>query len=183
MKKVCRGLAVLAGLLAIFFVILSSQYSHKYGYGNGGTVVWDEDLEALADELAKDAETDRECVQRFHKWITQNIEYDYELEGIYQHENISKTLRTKKGICFDYAILFAAMCRSQGIECHVVDGYMRSNPSSKHTWNRVYFDGSWWNADVTSDAISLRKGQSQYGFHPLKQYDEEDADYVITRIY
>ncbi len=183
MNKVCKGLAVFAVLLAVGIVVYNSLSVHDYGYGNGGTVNWGEDLEALVIELSKDAETDKSCVQEFYQWIIENIEYDYELDGIYQYENISKTLRTKKGICFDYALLFAAMCRSRNIRCHVVDGYLKSDPSSKHTWNRVYFDGRWWNVDATNDAARLRNGQPLYGFHPLEYYDEEDADYVITRIY
>lgn len=36
-----------------------------------------------------------------------------------------KTLPTKQGLCFDFAHLFAAFCRSQNIPCYAVDGISR----------------------------------------------------------
>ncbi len=183
MKQVCRFLVACVALLAIVILVFNVVSVLKTGKGNGGTVNWGEDLETLAKELSRGAVTDKERVLNFYNWIIENIEYDYNYDGVYQHESISKTLRTQKGICFDYANLFAAMCRSQGLSCYVVDGYQKGNPLEKHTWNRVYYDNSWWNVDVTNDAISLRKGKTLYGFHPLADYRQEDEDYVITRIY
>lgn len=104
-------------------------------------------------------------------------------QEIYQHFNVSKTLSTRKGLCFDYANLFVVFCRSQDIPCFVVDGYSRSDSLAKHTWNRVYFSNTWWNADLTNDAINTKNGKTLYGFHPLDNYDSEDEDFVITRIY
>ena len=49
-------------------------------------------------------------------------------------------METKKGICYDYANLFAAFCRTQNITCYVIDGYKRTDPNAKHTWNRLYFN-------------------------------------------
>ena len=88
----------------------------------------------------------------------------YEFDTVYQHFDVNKTLRTKKGICFDYANLFAAFCRSQDIRCYVLDGYQRGNSYVQHTWNRVYMNDAWWNLDVTTDAVSSQKGESLYGF-------------------
>ena len=119
----------------------------------------------------------------FYRWIIENIEYDYEFDTVYQHFDVNKTLRTKKGICFDYANLFAAFCRSQDIRCYVLDGYQRGNSYVQHTWNRVYMNGAWWNLDVTTDAVSSQKGESLYGFHKVSSYDAESEDFVITRIY
>ena len=104
---------------------------------------------------------------------------------VYQNVDISRTVQTKKGICFDYATLFAALCRSQGIPCFILDGYSRDNSSYKHTWNRVYYDNRYWNLDVTYDAIQIQ-GNSDvlYGFRSIGFFPKvNDDEYVITRIY
>ena len=46
------------------------------------------------------------------------------------------------GICFDYANLFTAICRSQNIPCYTVYGHNIIDHSSRHCWNRVYFNGA-----------------------------------------
>lgn len=49
----------------------------------------------------------------------------------------SKTLSTSKGICYDFANLFTALCRSQNVPCYVVDGDKRDNAQYRHAWNRI----------------------------------------------
>ena len=93
---------------------------------------------------------------------------------------IRRTLDPHKGICFDYSHLFAAVCRSHGIPCYILDGYNRNDRTNLHTWNRAYYGGTWWNIDVSCD--DCVKGQ-KYGFHPLENYNSEDKEYVITMIY
>lgn len=80
-----------------------------------------------------------------------NFEYDYNYNVLFQYFDVRKTLRTKQGVCFDFFHLFAALCRSQNIPCYAVDGISYKDSTVQHTWNRVYYDGSWWNKDVTND--------------------------------
>lgn len=76
------------------------------------------------------------------------------------------------------------MCRSQGIPCYSVDGYKKDDENSLHTWNRVYYDGNWWNCDVTFDSIRLKANKSLYGFLRLgNSVRAPDENYVVTRIY
>ena len=119
--------------------------------------------------------------KRAYEWIIDNIKYNYSCTYFcnYQYFNIEKTLDTKMGICFDYSCLFAAYCRSQNIPCYVVDGDKRNNIQYHHTWNRAYFNGSWWDVDTTNDATSDNK----YGFNKLDSVNVEDQLYIITRIY
>lgn len=44
-------------------------------------------------------------------------------------------------------------------------------------------NGEWWNLDVATDAVSLRKGKALYGFHKVSSYDAESKEFIITRIY
>ena len=62
-----------------------------------------------------------------------------------------KTLKERKGICFDYASLAAAMLRAVGIPCRVVTGYVDNN--YYHSWISAYANGRWHRVDPTSMAV------------------------------
>ena len=106
---------------------------------NGGATLWDTQTEELADEICADCETDVEKAQAFHNWIVVNFEYDYDYNPIIQYFDVRKTLCSQKGLCFDFAHLFAAFCRSQNIPCYVIDGTSYTDITDRHTWNRVYY--------------------------------------------
>ena len=64
--------------------------------------------------------------------------------------NPDKTLTSKKGVCFDYASLGAAMLRSVGIPTKIVTGYV-SPDQIYHAWIMVYIDGTWKSAQFSVD--------------------------------
>ena len=53
----------------------------------------------------------------------------------------NKVLKTKKGICFDYAALMTGMLRSQGVPCKLVVGYAGT---AYHAWISVWSEESGW---------------------------------------
>lgn len=150
---------------------------------NGGATLWDSQTEELADEICAGCETDEERVQVIYQWIIHNFEYDYNYHAFIQYFDIRKTLRTHKGVCYDFSNLFAALCRSQNIPCYVVDGTPYDHSTQNHTWNRIYYDGSWWDVDVTNDTSSIANGKKLYGFRKLESASAPDTDYFITKIY
>ncbi len=173
---------------ALIWVTLISAYNFvckpETPYlSNGGATLWDTQTEELADEICVSCDTDEEKVQAFYQWIIHNFEYDYEYNPLIQYFDVRKTLRAKQGLCFDFAHLFAAFCRSQNIPCYAVDGISRKNSADRHTWNRVYFDGSWWNLDITTDNSRTANGKKLYGFHELEDAFVPDEDFFITKIY
>jgi len=150
---------------------------------NGGATLWDIQTEELADEICADCDTNAERVQEIYNWIIRNCEYDYDYNGFIQYFNVRRTLRTRKGVCYDFANLFAALCRSQNIPCYVVDGTPFDRATEDHTWNRVYYDGFWWDVDVTNDVSCIASGNTLYGFRKLDDASAPDKDYFITKIY
>ena len=150
---------------------------------NGGNTLWDTQTEDIADEICTDCDTDAEKVQAIYSWMVANLEYDYDYHVVFQYFDVRKTLRTKQGVCFDFSHLFAAFCRSQNIPCYAVDGISYKDRTIQHTWNRVYYDGSWWNMDVTNDISSTATGKSLYGFRKLDAAFAPDEDFFITKIY
>ena len=126
---------------------------------NGRDTLWDTPTEELADEICAGCETDADKVRAFYDWIVSNFEYDYDCYPLFQYFDVRKTLQTKQGICFDFSHLFSALCRSQNIPCYAVDGTPYDSSKEHHTWNRVYFNGSWWDVDVTNDLLSTVDGE------------------------
>ena len=92
------------------------------------------------------------------------------------------TLESKKGICFDYAALTAAMLRSRDIPCKLQIGY---SGTVKHAWVSVYirskgwvdkaveFSGdSWSRMDPTFDSNSDDE-------ETIQQYIGNDDNYIV----
>jgi len=176
---VIAGLILLMGITAYNFV-----YKPETPYlSNGRDTLWDTQTEELADEICAGCETDEEKVQAIYTWMIANMEYDYDYQVLLQYFDVRRTLSTRKGVCYDFANLFAALCRSQNIPCYVVDGTPYDRSTQDHTWNRVYYDGCWWDLDVTNDISCTASGKSPYGFRELTSVYDSDKDYYITNIY
>lgn len=65
---------------------------------------------------------------------------------------IDSTFIDKKGICYDFSSLYAAMLRSQGIPSKLIKGYT-PNVEGYHAWNEVYdaHKKEWTIIDTTYD--------------------------------
>ncbi|MBQ4354239.1 MAG: transglutaminase domain-containing protein [Clostridia bacterium] len=99
-----------------------------------------------------------------HNYVAATLSYDYEFaagvtSGVIKTyvPNTSKILDTKKGICYDFSALFAALCRSQDIPCALEKGYYYGG---YHAWNKVYVDGNWYTLDLTM-ASAYRNSDAQ----------------------
>lgn len=119
---------------------------------------WNGNMAAIkkAVELTKGLNTDSSKIDAIYRYIVGNIKYDYDkLTALPSDYNpvIDNTISGGKGICYDYAALFAAMLRSQGIPAKLVKGYT-PNAVGYHAWNEIYDSktGKWITADTTYDA-------------------------------
>ena len=175
---VIAGIILVTGIIAYNFV----RKPEAPYLANGGATLWDTQTEELADEICAGCNTDEEKVQAIYQWITQNFEYDYDYHAFIQYFNIRRTLHTRKGVCYDFSNLFAALCRSQNIPCYVVDG-ISYETAAQHTWNRVYYNDFWWDVDVTNDTTANQNDIQPYGFHKLDSAFIPDKNYYITNVY
>ena len=88
-------------------------------------------------------------------YITDNITYDYDLAATVKSGYVpypDDVLARGSGICFDYASLFAAMARSQGIPTRLVIGYATD---IYHAWNEVYTEETGW---IAAEVLLSKKG-------------------------
>ena len=183
LTKIC--ILVIAGIILVA-MISAYNFVRKPDapyLANGGATLWDTQTEQLTDEICAGCETDEEKVQAIYEWIIHNCEYDYDYRAFIQYFNVRKTLRTHKGVCYDFSNLFAALCRSQNIPCYVVNGTPYDRSTASHTWNRVYYNASWWDVDVTNDISASVEIGIIYGFHKLQNPYSLDEYYRITIIY
>jgi len=68
------------------------------------------------------------------------------------------TLRERRGSCRDFAVLFMACCRLQGLAARFVSGYVPADAGDKqhmHAWAEVYLPGIGWQAyDPTHGGVT-----------------------------
>lgn len=138
-----------------------------------------------ANKLTKKYKSQENKIKVLYKYLVKNYDYDYakfskNTSGnlAYYTPDISKTYKSKKGICYDMSALTASMMRSVGVHTKMVTGYPKSkyyNGSQYHAWNQVYSKKSkkWFNMDVTCDMclydqgvkfkkLSMKKKASEY---------------------
>lgn len=98
----------------------------------------------LASELTAQAATDLEALEVIYQYITENITYDDEKAATVQSGYlpvIDETLRSGKGICFDYAALTVSMLRALSIPARLEIGY---SSNVRHAWIDVYIESMGW---------------------------------------
>ncbi|MDF9844734.1 MULTISPECIES: transglutaminase-like domain-containing protein [unclassified Paenibacillus] len=117
-----------------------------------------------AKQLTQGLTTDEAKVKAIYNYIVANVKYDNALAANVTPDyipNNDNTLLSKKGICYDYASLFATMLRSEGIPTKLVMGNT-SYVSTYHAWNEVLLNGKWVTIDTTVDA-GLAKNNKDVG--------------------
>lgn len=129
----------------------------------------------LGIQLSQKSSGDLDYVQQVYRYVIRNITYDQQLAETVKSgylPDVDRTLETKKGICFDYASLMAALLRSQGIPTKLVIGY---SGQQYHAWidvyleemgwvdKVIYFDGSSWSLmDPTLAANNVSSEVKKY---------------------
>jgi len=101
--------------------------------------------------------TEKEKSRAIFIWIASNIQYD--VENMYainfyekKEDKISKPLKTRKGICENYAALFNDVCAKTGITSYIIEGYTKQNAvvnTIPHAWCAALIDSSWYLFDPT----------------------------------
>ncbi|MFC3750410.1 transglutaminase domain-containing protein [Paenibacillus sp. GCM10012306] len=151
---------------------LSLNDTNAVYLGSVQNVKWNSSDNAIlkAKQLTAGKTTDQAKVQAIHDYIVANVKYDYALANSVTTDyipNINNTLNSKKGICYDYASLFAAMSRSVGIPTKLVMGNT-SYVAQYHAWNDVLIDGKWVTIDTTVDAGLGKAAQNDLFKSPSK---------------
>lgn len=138
--------------------------------------------------LSEGCKSDLDAVQNIYCFVIENIKYDEKkAENIaYGYiPDVDKTLSSKKGICFDYAALMAAMLRTQRIPTKLEVGY---SGEVYHAWiscylkeagwvdNVIEFDGKSWSLMDPTLASNNKKDS-------VKKYVGDGSHYTVKYTY
>ncbi len=113
--------------------------------------------EGIANYITSNFSTDKEMVRAIFIWVATNIQYDIDnmfAINFYEkkEDKIAKALKTRKGICSNYAELFNDICLKAGLISIVIEGYTKQNGFADyipHAWCAAYIDNAWFLFDPT----------------------------------
>jgi hypothetical protein len=105
----------------------------------------------MARDATKSAKSTKKKVELLINFVHNYIKYskdDYSQHFI----SIYDIIKSKNGVCSDYAELFTVLARSIGIPCKTISGYAL-DPNygylGGHAWNEVEIKGKWYAVDPT----------------------------------
>jgi hypothetical protein len=111
-----------------------------------------------------------------YNWVTNNIEYNtdsmfYRYWGEDPERKLQSVLKTRKGVCENFAALLASIAMQCGIPAYTVNGYTKINGSVKwqgHSWCAVYLGNEWLLCDPTWDWGN--KGSNRFFLIPPEDF-------------
>jgi hypothetical protein len=111
--------------------------------------------------------SDNDKARAIFIWVATNIQYDMEnmfAINFYEslEDKISKPLKTRKGICENYAVLFNDICSKAGIKSYVIEGYTKQNGFTDyipHAWCAAKIDTTWLMFDPTWGSGYVNNGK------------------------
>ncbi|QAY68204.1 transglutaminase domain-containing protein [Paenibacillus protaetiae] len=115
------------------------------------------DIGEAAKQITKSSATDEEKARALYRWVGTRISYDWDKadnyveNGVWKEQTPEETFAARKGVCIDYARLYAMMARSVGLEVRVVTGMGADGRGGfgPHAWNEVKLNGRWVPLDAT----------------------------------
>lgn len=146
------------------------------------------DVVALGKELAAGKGSDIEVIAAVYDYVVKNITYDHERAATVKPDyvpNVDEVLKEKKGICFDYSSLMAAMLRSQRIPTRLEFGYAGD---AYHAWITTYIeDQGWINGIIEFDGTDWTLMDPTFaanaGSKKIKSFIGDGNNYTTKYIY
>lgn len=132
--------------------------------------------ELIANYITANFSTDKDKARAIFAWVASSIEYD--LDNMFalnyyekKEDKINKALKTRKGICENYAFVFTDICMKAGLKSYVISGYTKQNGFTDylpHAWCATLIDTSWflfdptWGSGYVSDGKFYKKINNDY---------------------
>ncbi len=138
-------------------------------------------------ELVSQATNCAEVVKMVCEYVAANVTYDNPKAAQLATSSgyvpdPDETLKTGKGVCFDYASLSAAMLRSMGIPTKIMTGYVGKD-EVYHAWIMVYIDGSWQTVQFKVDPNTWSRCDVTFASTGASQYVGDASAYTDRYTY
>jgi len=138
-------------------------------------------VDQLGGYISRTFNTPETRIRAVFVWITGHIRYD--VDNMQQTNYYEKeadlppvTLRIRKGVCMDYAALFAALANKAGVKTYLVVGYtgikghvrmgMHAWCASRLTSGWYMFDPTWGAGYVLSGLFYYQRNENYYMIKP-----------------
>jgi transglutaminase-like putative cysteine protease len=141
------------------------------------------ELEMLSKELLPSSGSFAECILTLNHYIFKNFKY---MPGVTDIRTpLADVLKTRQGVCQDFAHLMIALIRCAGLPARYVSGYIETEPvdevtglagaTASHAWVEVFLpSGLWLGIDPTNDMmegerhVQLGVGRDYHDVSPLR---------------
>lgn len=124
-------------------------------------VYFTENMNVIKDakKITEGVVCNEEKINLIKDFVIYNMEYSVDTEEKYlswsYFPNVDEIYSKKKGVCTDFATMFAAICRSQNIPCKLITGYAGTQ-EELHVWVEVFNGEIWQKIDLTlEDAYTV----------------------------
>lgn len=123
--------------------------------------------DSIAKYINNNFKTENDKIRAVFYWTASNISYDVKNMFTVNFEEtdqdrITKSLKSKKGICINYALIFNEISNKIGIQSYVISGYTRQNgkvgDDLSHAWCAAKIDNKWYLFDPTWGSGFVNKG-------------------------
>lgn len=120
----------------------------------------------LSYDLCQGLTGDAEKAEKIYDYVVGYLSYDNDKADKVKDgtmtaylPDLEEIMDVRKGICFDYSAMYAAMLRAQNIPTRMAIGYVQPD-NVYHAWNYVYVDGKWMWKDPTFGPESILKEEN-----------------------
>ena len=141
-------------------------------------------LTELTNQITQGAKSEKDKARALFTWTATHLYYDQLNDGPeanWENRQAIAIISRGKGVCWDYATVFQALCQRAGIPCLRITGYgpvrwpeTQLPEQPNHAWNLFRVDGFWYLADATwqsgapqgNDAFQIQTGKDYFGTPP-----------------
>ena len=127
-------------------------------YYSGKIIIWSEKIYPYLEENLTSSDiyyesnisaglyngmSEKEAVKAINSWICKKLSYSE------SNSDAATAVKTGKGNCAAYAMLFEGMCTNAGIQNRYHSGFANNGSFvGAHAWNSVCLNGTWYYVDV-----------------------------------
>ncbi|MCD0468412.1 transglutaminase domain-containing protein [Flavobacterium sp. JAS] len=132
--------------------------------------------EDIANYIKSTFKNEDDKIRAVYYWTVSNITYD--IENMFAvnfnesaHDKIEKTLKSRKGVCVNYAEVFNEIANKVGIRSFVIEGFTKQNGFTdyiSHAWCCAKIDGKWcvfdptWGSGIVTGGKFVKKINNYY---------------------
>lgn len=117
-------------------------HSPCYKYIKSEKYIESNDLKIVKIAKKLKQESDVETVKNIYNYVQTHIDYG---DISPKDRGARYVLKTEKGDCTEFADLFVALCRANGLPAREIEGFLiKNNQLKKHEWPEVFLKNKGW---------------------------------------